>query len=235
MYRDGSNRAIDAPYTVYYNGGSQTVDVNQTSGGGAWVLLGTYYFQSGTAGYVNLGNGPAEGSKVVVADAVRFLPTGGGPTNTPTNTPTSTPTPATTPVERIIDDGDSGYTKSGTWTYATGTAGTCYNGDYDYCTSVSTSPTKWAQWTPNLTAAGSYKVYVMYRSGSNRCSDAPYTVYYNGGSQTVDVNQTLNGGTWVLLGTYNFAAGTSGYVRLNNGPAVKSKAIVADAVKFTPN
>ena len=243
MYRQGSNRANDAPYTVYYDGGSETIDVNQTINGGTWVLLGTYDFDTGTSGYVRLVNGPAQTSKVVIADAAKFvLEEASGATNTPTNTPTTpptntptnTPTSGAAPVERIIDDEDEGYTKSGTWSHSTGAGDAAYNGDYDWASTTS-SETKWAKWTPDLTAAGDYEVYIMYREGSNRANDAPYTVYYNGGSQTIDVDQTDNGGTWVLLGTYSFASGTSGYVKLGNGPAQLSKVVIADAVKFTPD
>ncbi|HNT34528.1 MAG TPA: hypothetical protein PKH07_05950, partial [bacterium] len=270
MFRSGSNRPTNAPYTVYYSGGSQTVTVNQTINGGVWVLLGSYIFDAGTAGYVRLSNYPIDAGKAVIADAVRWLDVGAAPTNTPTNTPTrtptntptrtptntptntptrtptntptrtptntptNTPTPAVTPVERILDDGDSGYTKSSGWTYVSAGGTEPLNGDYDWASTVTGSPTRWAKWTPNLTAAGNYSVYVRFRMGSNRANNAPYTVVYNGGTQTIAVNQTVGGGTWVLLGTFNFASGTAGYVRLDNGPAQGSKVVIADAVKFTP-
>jgi hypothetical protein len=40
----------------------------------------------------------------------------------------------------------------------------------------------------------------------------------------------VNGGQWVLLGTYTFAAGSSGYVQL--GTAGTDGYVIADAVKF---
>ena len=193
MYREGANRAIDAPYTVYHSGGSTTVDIDQTTSGGTWVFLGVYYFNSGTSGYVELADGPAELSKVVVADAVKWVPGTG------------------TPSEVIIDDGDTGYSMIDTWSYGTTNSNQAYNGDYYFASTTSTE-TKSASWTPTLSGAGNYKVYVMYRSGSNRAQDAPYTVYYSGGSDTVTVDQKFNGGTWNLLGTYYFDAGTNGYV-----------------------
>ena len=254
MYREGANRAIDSPYEVHHKFGTATIDVNQTTNGGTWVLLGTYEFDAGTGGYVELGNGPAEGSKVVIADAVRWYPVGGPsstdtptdtptgePTNTPTNTPTGEPTntPTDTPTsggggtEVIIDDGDSGYSTSGAaWSYSSGISG-AYNEDYNWA-GTAASADRWAEWRPDLTGAGQYEVYVMYREGSNRAIDSPYTVSYSGGSETVDVNQTTNGGTWVLLGTYDFQAGTSGYVELANGPAEIEKVVIADAVRWYP-
>jgi len=47
----------------------------------------------------------------------------------------------------------------------------------------------------------------------------------------VTINQQLNGGTWVLLGTYNFSAGTAGCVRIKDNFTTGS-VVMADAVKF---
>ncbi|MEV5726090.1 DNRLRE domain-containing protein [Streptomyces pharetrae] len=72
-YVPASDRAVNAPYTVTYNGGSKTYTVNQqTGGGGAWKTLGTHPFTAGTTGKVVLGDGPASTSTSVIADAVRF-------------------------------------------------------------------------------------------------------------------------------------------------------------------
>ena len=137
-------------------------------------------------------------------------------------------TPART--EYIIDEEAATY--QGSWTTSTCDPSLAYNGDYRYYSTAS-SETAWAKWTPNLEASGNYNVYCMYRSGSNRSAKAPYTVYWNGGSQTVQVNQTANGGTWVTLVTNKpFAAGTTGYTKLGNGTGESSKVVIADAVKY---
>jgi N-acetyl-anhydromuramyl-L-alanine amidase AmpD len=70
-YPAGSNRAPDAPFTVYHASGNTTVSVNQQINGGAWFNLGTYSFFTGNSGYVRLGNHATSGN-VVIADAVRF-------------------------------------------------------------------------------------------------------------------------------------------------------------------
>jgi hypothetical protein len=131
----------------------------------------------------------------------------------------------------VILDEDQG-TSSGAWSLSTGAGTNAYNGDYKYAMTA-TSETAWYKWTPTL-ATANYAVYVMYRSGTNRATNAPYTIYYNGGSQTYSVNQTINGGTWVLLGTKAFAAGTSGYVKLSNNTGSTGKVVIADAVKWVP-
>ncbi len=104
--------------------------------------------------------------------------------------------------------------------------------DYRYKTTRTSTPYNLVEWRPNLPAAGQYQVAVWYRSiGSSRPNNARYTVYHSGGSSLVTVNQQTNGSTWVTLGTYNFAAGTAGYVTLSD-QAQNNKTIVADAVRF---
>jgi hypothetical protein len=71
-YPQGSNRAVDAPFLVSYNGGSTNVLMNQQSGGGAWRLIAAgVEFVRGTNGFVRLSNNA--GPTVVMADAVRFV------------------------------------------------------------------------------------------------------------------------------------------------------------------
>jgi hypothetical protein len=83
-YPEGSNRSAQAPYKVVYNGGSVTVAVNQTGGGGRWnQIASAKTFLEGTAGYVQLGNGTGETGKSVMADAVRFTYVGALPTPPP--------------------------------------------------------------------------------------------------------------------------------------------------------
>lgn len=66
------NRATNVPYDITHAGGTTTVTKNQQSGGGAWVLLGTYTFNAGTGGNVLIRTTGTNG--YVIADAVRFLP-----------------------------------------------------------------------------------------------------------------------------------------------------------------
>ena len=130
----------------------------------------------------------------------------------------------------IVDNMDAGFSVlSGTWstTSATGQWGT----NYRY-KSTSSSVTGEVEWRPNLPEAGDYIVSVWYRStGSSRPNNARYTVHYSGGTADVYVNQQINGSVWVELGTYSFAAGTTGRVTLVD-QAQTSKTIVADAVQF---
>jgi hypothetical protein len=73
-YPQGANRCTNSQYAVVHAGGTITVRVNQTSGGGSWVSLGTSRpLVTGTNGYVELSNASVDAGKVVMADAVRFV------------------------------------------------------------------------------------------------------------------------------------------------------------------
>ncbi|HNO79665.1 MAG TPA: family 10 glycosylhydrolase [Phycisphaerae bacterium] len=69
-YPQGGNRSPNAPFTVHHANGTVTAAVNQQSNGGQWNSIGTYAFNSGSTGYVSLGNNASP--VVVLADAVRF-------------------------------------------------------------------------------------------------------------------------------------------------------------------
>ncbi|MGI8966759.1 MAG: N-acetylmuramoyl-L-alanine amidase, partial [Limisphaerales bacterium] len=73
-------------------------------------------------------------------------------------------------------------------------------------------------------------VYAWWSTGANRSTTAPYIVTYNGGSQTVSVNQQINGGQWNLLGTYSLLAGNN-TVKLSCWTTTNF-VFIADAIKW---
>ncbi|MBO4476260.1 MAG: N-acetylmuramoyl-L-alanine amidase [Bacteroidales bacterium] len=88
-----------------------------------------------------------------------------------------------------------------------------------------------AVWTPVIPERGHYAVYVSYASFNNSCRSARYLVHHLGGDTEFLVDQRKGGGTWVYLGTFEFGAGTFGYVELDNkGNA--GEVVSADAVRF---
>ncbi|MDR6226396.1 golvesin C-terminal-like domain-containing protein [Desmospora profundinema] len=68
-YAAAFDRAFNAPYTVRYSGGQVTEFVDQRTGGGRWIPIGTFDFQQGEKVTVTLSN-HADG--VVIADAIRI-------------------------------------------------------------------------------------------------------------------------------------------------------------------
>jgi len=128
----------------------------------------------------------------------------------------------------VVDNPAATYV--GSWFTGTSSSDK-YGADYNYCTTAATE-TKTATWTPKIDVAGYYTVYVWYPQGANRTAAAPFTVVYDGGQQTVNVNQQTGGGQWVALVTNKkFAAGLSGYIKLGNGTGESSMNVMADAVR----
>ena len=92
-------------------------------------------------------------------------------------------------------------------------------------------PTATAVWTPRIEQRGRYAVYISYKTLPNSCRAAHYTVHHLGGQTEFTVNQRRGGGTWIYLGTFEFAEGTEGKVVLDNR-GIASSVVTADAVKI---
>jgi hypothetical protein len=198
---DNANRATDAPYTIHYSGGSDTIDVDQTTAGCMWNYLGTYPFAAGTAGSVVLSD---DANGYLIADAVKL---------TRVNTD-----------NMVMDNSEAIY--SGSWGLITGNA-CAYTGDFQWNEAGSGSDT--ATWTPYISEAGDYRLYARWVNHPNRATDAPYTITYSGGSETIDMDQTTAGCQWNYLGTYPFAAGTAGSIVLSDDA---NGVLVADAIRL---
>ncbi|MEV4348791.1 DNRLRE domain-containing protein [Actinoplanes sp. NPDC049596] len=130
-----------------------------------------------------------------------------------------------------IDQAQTSRTsRVGSWLGATATdKSQAIAGDYLYNSDSKTGDN--FTWVPRVTEAGGYEVQVHYVPGSNRATNAPYTVYHAGGSTTKIVNQTTGSGNgaWVSLGSFQFNAGTTHKVVLGD---VAGKIVVADGVRL---
>jgi hypothetical protein len=134
----------------------------------------------------------------------------------------------------VIDNPAAAFT--GNWySYGHFVTSDYYGADYRL------TPTAWpwvetasAMFTPNITTAGNYDVYVWHPGlGTNGSARAPFQVVYDGGSKITGVNQTISSGGWLPIAVEKpFAAGTAGYVRLSNFTGDSGKYVVADAVRF---
>ena len=88
-----------------------------------------------------------------------------------------------------------------------------------------------AIWTPRIEQRGRYAVYISYKTLPGSARRAHYTVRHLGGETEFTVNQRRGGGTWIYLGTFEFAEGTEGQVILDNRGA-SGEIVTADAVKI---
>ncbi len=68
----GANRVADQLYRIHHAGGDTEVTINHREVGNGLVYLGTYYFDAGTAGHVDISNRSGEAGKSVIADMIRF-------------------------------------------------------------------------------------------------------------------------------------------------------------------
>lgn len=103
---------------------------------------------------------------------------------------------------------------------------------WTYTSASTTVDTCFVTWSPILPATGNYKVYAYIPSSNSTATAARYNVFYNGGNQTVIINQSLNPGQWTLLGTFPFLAGSTGYVQLGDAAGVQTQQIAFDAMKW---
>lgn len=59
-----------------------------------------------------------------------------------------------------------------------------------------------ASWALPAADTGTYKVYAWWRAAASYSSSVDYTVHHAGGSTRVNIDQTLHGSRWNLLGTF---------------------------------
>jgi uncharacterized lipoprotein YddW (UPF0748 family) len=130
----------------------------------------------------------------------------------------------------IVDDQDARFSSAAGWTQSTDSPER-HAATYRETASV-LSATSSVSWTPDLPAPGNYDVAVWFTDGSDRASDARYTLNYSGGSQTHEVDQRTSGGQWVPLGAFAFDAPSTEGVALSNQSSTADKKVIADAVRF---
>ncbi len=134
------------------------------------------------------------------------------------------------PPEIILDNAAAGVTDTvggrnftGTWCKSVGTSPYGADSIYSCGTAVDTY-----RWTPNITAAQQYDVYVRWSTHPNRTATVPFNVVHSGGTTTKTFDQRTSGGQWVLHGRYTFAVGKTGYVEISDANGLA----LADGVRF---
>ncbi len=148
-------------------------------------------------------------------------------------------------VEKIIDNDTptSGYEEKGKWKVSSD-GGFRIPEDVISETELpfTKGTTKWSKvrsrkassvalYTPQLQIPGKYAVYVSYKTLPNSISDAHYVVSHKGIKTHFNVNQTMGGGTWVYLGTFDFDSGEGNYVSVDNVSKMQG-VVTTDAVRF---
>ncbi|MBN2499019.1 MAG: hypothetical protein JXR96_30800 [Deltaproteobacteria bacterium] len=136
----------------------------------------------------------------------------------------------------IVDDADPGFSTTGRWTSAQ--SGLELLGDH-YAQAAEDSGAT-ARWTPDLPQAGTYDVYILFNE-SGGCQGVPVAVQHRDGAAQLQIDQgvVFDGvlaGDWYLLGSFDFEAGTAGYVELTaQATCEQYRDVQADAVRFVPH
>ncbi|MER7176995.1 family 16 glycosylhydrolase [Streptomyces mesophilus] len=135
----------------------------------------------------------------------------------------------------VVDNGDSAYTETGSWTDEITDGHREVFGYQDKEVRRSDDPGAAARWTPKLKSAQAYEVFVwnpsFLKTGHKA---ATYTVTHDGGASDVVVDQAEAGQQWVSLGSYRMTPGAGRGVRVSGGPS-GSGVLRADAAKFVPS
>jgi len=94
----------------------------------------------------------------------------------------------------------------------------------------------WARWYPGLEQAGLYDVQVHIAERYHNATRATYTVFHNGTTAEVTVDQNASRGRWISLGTYRFAGGDDEYVELTDatGEDYATRLVGFDAIRLIP-
>ncbi len=130
--------------------------------------------------------------------------------------------------EKVIDSADAECQFVGAGWFETANAG--YYGTTRSLLNAPGQGGKYAQFQPKLRGPAEYEIYGWWVASSNRCLDTPYIIHHQGRSDTVRVNQTINGSAWVKIGAFRFEDDGSEYIRISDA-ATKGQYIVVDAIR----
>ena len=128
----------------------------------------------------------------------------------------------------VVDNADHGAALSGSWNASTASEG--FWGDNYLHDGNTNKGSCVVTFTPNLPQAGRYDVYLRWTANPNRATNVPVDIIYQGGAKTITVDQTKNNGTWILLLTTNFDAGTNGGLRIRSTGTTGY--VIADAARW---
>ena len=141
----------------------------------------------------------------------------------------------TSTSEVIIDDQSSGFSKYGTPSYWH-EASIGYNSHMFWTYNNQYTIDNYAKWQPNLSTGGpgTYAVYAYIPNNYATTTNATYTIFHNGVTDTKIINQNIYYNEWVLLGSFYFSANGSEYVQLvdKTGETAVTKMIGFDAMKW---
>ncbi len=138
------------------------------------------------------------------------------------------------PIEVVLDQDDPGVTYTGTWSDSSNPQyyenGATVSGVSYRFAAANTTETSTARYTPDIPVSDYYPVYTFVIASDNRTLQT-YRIAHTGGISEVTIDHRQVGNGWIWLGTYYFAAGTSGYVEITNA-SPEPGFVIADAIRW---
>ncbi|MFH0735356.1 MAG: phosphodiester glycosidase family protein [bacterium] len=132
--------------------------------------------------------------------------------------------------EKVIDTGDPEASLNGPDWFPT--ANTGFWGTTPAQLNAVGVGDSYAQFNLNLSKEALYDVYGWWVSSANRCKTTPFFIKHKNGTDTVKVDQTLNGSSWKLIGTYTFDGLTDETVKISDAGTGSAVYVVADAIRL---
>lgn len=106
------------------------------------------------------------------------------------------------------------------------------NGTYRQATAIKDKKNiSTAHWDVDMPQAGNYALYISYKTLPNSVKDAHYTVKSLNGEQEFVVDQTMAGGVWVYIGTFELKKGMNKDVVTLSNYSAKGGVVTADAIR----
>ena len=230
-FRESTSWTTSAKYVVHHSGGPTNVWVNQQSGGGQWMSIGTYTFAANSARVV-LEKDPDDG--FICADAVRLvepLPPGTGRRFEIVSGP----------WRERSDGNNEAYTRPGDstdWFLKTNTG-----------SSSTDTLTFTARWYPHVTEDANYEIFSRFRDTNGYDRNVSYTICHaNGCVTSEDLDHRNDGGpqwnamesTTIIPSTlstnlfpFTVAGGDSEYIELSWVPDDHGdRDVCADAIAW---
>lgn len=232
-YRRVTPESLDFGTLTVGDNRDLTLNVKNIGGG---MLIGSasvpFPFRITTGGTYSLGSGT---SQTVI---VRYSPAeagtnGAGVTFSDDGAATYVVVGRAINAETIVDNTNaSSVAVLGVWTASTW-APAYHGGNYFHDGSAGKG-TKSVTFRPNLPVSGQYAVYLWWpaqQAAYAWANNVPVDIVSSTGTNTVMVNQKLNGNTWFALSTNTFTAGTAGCVKIRTDNT-DGAYVIADAVRF---
>jgi hypothetical protein len=204
-----TNASAGTPFQIFNGAWTNLFLANQQTNSGNWSFVGRFNFAAGTNNFIRVLDNFFDTTNVAIVDGLKLM---------------------YADADIALDNTNAEVNYSGSWSTGTSAADK-YKSDYRFATNAA-SVTATATFRPNFPNAGLYDVFVWHSVGVNRATNAPWTISFFGGSTNVLVNQQVNGGGWFQIAAARpFAAGTNGFVSVNN--QASNSVVIADGVKFS--